>query len=56
MYWAGSDIERSDDAGASWTSISPDLGKADLGREINPLYAAHYGTVQAVGVAPSTRT
>jgi photosystem II stability/assembly factor-like uncharacterized protein len=53
MYWAGNEVERSDDAGASWASISPDLGKADFGREINPLYAAHYGTVQALGIAPS---
>jgi photosystem II stability/assembly factor-like uncharacterized protein len=53
MYWAGSEINRSDDAGASWASISPDLGKGDPGREINPLYAAHYGTVQAVGVSAS---
>ena len=53
MYWAGSEINRSQDAGASWASISPDLGKGDLGREINPLYAAHYGTVQAVGLAAS---
>lgn len=50
MYWAGSEVNRSTDTGASWTSVSPDLGKGDPGREINPLYAAHYGTVQAVGL------
>lgn len=53
MYWAGSEINRSTDAGASWTSTSPDLGKGDAGREINPLYAAHYGSVQAVGLSAS---
>ena len=53
VYWAGSEVNRSTDGGANWTGISPDLGKGDPGREINPLYAAHYGTVQAVGVSAS---
>jgi photosystem II stability/assembly factor-like uncharacterized protein len=57
MYWAGDTLNRSEDRGATWTGISPDLGKLDPGSEINPLYAAHYGTVQAIGLsatAPET--
>ncbi|MEA2460571.1 MAG: hypothetical protein QOH90_748, partial [Actinomycetota bacterium] len=50
MYWAGSEVNKSEDRGQTWTSISPDLGEGDAGREINPLYAAHYGTVQALGL------
>ncbi len=53
MYWAGDTLNRSDDRGASWAGISPDLGKMDPGGEINPLYAAHYGTVQAIGLSAS---
>lgn len=51
MYWAGSEVNQSTDSGATWASISPDLGKGEAGAEINPLYAAHYGTVQAVGLS-----
>ncbi|HEV3473573.1 MAG TPA: glycosyl hydrolase [Actinomycetota bacterium] len=50
MYWSGNEVARSDDRGASWESISPDLGEGDVGRERNPLYAGHYGTVQAIGL------
>ena len=50
MYWSGNLVARSEDRGQSWTTISPDLGEADLGREQNPLYAGHYGTVQAIGL------
>ena len=50
MYWAGEQVARSEDRGATWISISPDLGEADVGRERNPLYAGHYGTVQAIGL------
>ncbi|MDQ4005807.1 MAG: glycosyl hydrolase, partial [Actinomycetota bacterium] len=53
MYWAGSEVNRSEDAGETWTSTSPDLGKGEGGREINPLYANHYGSVQAIGLSPS---
>ena len=45
VYFAGDILNRSTDRGVSWTAISPDLGKGNGGREINPLYAAHYGTV-----------
>ncbi|MFL5798744.1 MAG: WD40/YVTN/BNR-like repeat-containing protein [Actinomycetota bacterium] len=50
VYFAGDILNRSTDRGVTWTAISPDLGKGDGGREINPLYANHYGTVQAVGL------
>lgn len=50
MYWSGEQVARSEDRGQSWVSISPDLGEAELGREMNPLYAGHYGTVQAIGL------
>ncbi|MFN2544332.1 MAG: WD40/YVTN/BNR-like repeat-containing protein [Actinomycetota bacterium] len=51
VYYAGDIVSRSTDSGANWTPISPDLGKGDAGREINPLYAAHYGTVSAMAVS-----
>lgn len=50
MYWSGDLIARSEDRGQAWTTISPDLGEGELGREQNPLYAGHYGTVQAIGL------
>jgi photosystem II stability/assembly factor-like uncharacterized protein len=50
MYWAGDVLNRSEDRGQSWTAISPDLGELNPGTELNPLYAAHYGTVQAIGL------
>lgn len=50
MYWAGDTLHRSEDRGQTWEPISPDLGEGDPGRETNPLYAAHYGTVQAIGL------
>jgi photosystem II stability/assembly factor-like uncharacterized protein len=50
MYWAGDVVDRSTDRGNTWTAISPDLGKGNGGRETNPLYANHYGTVQALGL------
>ncbi|MDQ4143851.1 MAG: glycosyl hydrolase [Actinomycetota bacterium] len=50
MYWAGDSVHRSEDRGKTWKRISPDLGEGDPGRETNPLYAAHYGTVQAIGL------
>ncbi len=50
MYWAGDSLHRSEDKGESWVRISPDLGEGELGRETNPLYAGHFGTIQAVGV------
>lgn len=50
MYWSGNVVQKSEDRGQSWLVVSPDLGKGDAGREQNPLYAAHYGTVQALGL------
>lgn len=50
MYWAGDTVHRSEDRGRTWVPISPDLGEGDPGRETNPLYAAHFGTVQAIGL------
>lgn len=50
MYWAGDSVHRSQDRGQTWERISPDLGEGDIGRETNPLYAGHYGTVQAIGL------
>lgn len=50
MYFAGDILHRSPDRGRTWTAISPDLGKGDRGRETNPLYANHYGTIQAIGL------
>ena len=54
MYWAGSEVAKSEDGGATWATASPDLGKGEGGREINPLYANHYGTVQAVGLSKTS--
>ncbi|MEA2497853.1 MAG: hypothetical protein QOH26_258 [Actinomycetota bacterium] len=51
VYWAGSHMSRSTDKGQSWEQISPDLGDGDAGRETNPLYAAHFGTVQAIALS-----
>jgi photosystem II stability/assembly factor-like uncharacterized protein len=51
VYQAGDVIARSPDRGHSWEAISPDLGEGDAGRETNPLYANHYGTVQAIGLS-----
>jgi photosystem II stability/assembly factor-like uncharacterized protein len=53
MYWAGDTMNESADRGKTWSATGPDLGKLDPGTEINPLYAAHYGTVQAIGVNPA---
>ena len=50
VYWAGDRIARSSDQGETWEPISPDLGEGEAGRETNPLYAGHYGTVQAIGL------
>lgn len=50
VYWAGDRIARSTDQGETWEPISPDLGEGEAGRETNPLYAGHYGTVQAIGL------
>lgn len=50
MYWAGDVLNRSTNRGRDWVAISPDLGEGDAGGELNPLYAAHYGTVQAIGL------
>jgi photosystem II stability/assembly factor-like uncharacterized protein len=50
MYWGGDQVLQSTDRGNNWTSISPDLGKGELGGETNPLYAGHWGAVQAIGL------
>ena len=51
VYYAGDIVNRSTDGGNTWLPISPDLGKENPGREINPLYAAHYGTVTTLAIA-----
>jgi len=51
VYYAGDIVSRSTDRGVNWAPISPDLGKGDPGGEINPLYAAHYGTVTSMAIA-----
>ena len=51
VYYAGDVVNRSTDGGATWAPISPDLGLLDPGTEINPLYAAHYGTVTSLAVS-----
>jgi hypothetical protein len=53
VYYAGDVVNRSTDRGNTWAPISHDLGKGDPGGEINPLYAAHYGTVTSMAVAKS---
>jgi photosystem II stability/assembly factor-like uncharacterized protein len=50
MYWGGDVVDQSTDRGNTWTAISPDLGKGELGGETNPLYAGHWGAVQAIGL------
>ncbi|MFN2524762.1 MAG: WD40/YVTN/BNR-like repeat-containing protein [Actinomycetota bacterium] len=50
VFTAGDYVSRSEDGGRNWRPISYDLGRAEAGREINPLYAGHYGTVQAIGL------
>jgi len=51
VYYAGDVVNKSTDGGSTWTPISPDLGLLDPGTEINPLYAAHYGTVTSLAVS-----
>jgi hypothetical protein len=52
VYYAGNVVAQSTESGlpGTWEAISPDLGEGDAGRETNPLYANHYGTVQTVGL------
>lgn len=50
VYWAGDIISISTDKGQTWDPISQDLGQLDPGTETNPLYAGHYGVVQAIGL------
>jgi photosystem II stability/assembly factor-like uncharacterized protein len=52
VYYAGDIVNKSVDGGATWLPISQDLGNLDPGTEINPLYAAHYGTVTTLAVGP----
>jgi hypothetical protein len=51
VYYAGDVVNKTTDGGNTWTPISPDLGLLDPGTELNPLYAAHYGTVTSMAVA-----
>jgi photosystem II stability/assembly factor-like uncharacterized protein len=53
VYYAGDIVNKSIDGGNTWVPISNDLGNLDPGTEINPLYAAHYGTVTAMAVGPT---
>jgi photosystem II stability/assembly factor-like uncharacterized protein len=52
VYYAGDIVNKSVDGGNTWAPISNDLGNIDPGTEINPLYAAHYGTVTTLAVGP----
>jgi photosystem II stability/assembly factor-like uncharacterized protein len=54
VFIAGEIVNRSTDKGESFTPISPDLG-GDPGRETNPLYAGHYGTVTTIGLSVDDR-
>jgi photosystem II stability/assembly factor-like uncharacterized protein len=53
VYYAGDIVNKSVDGGNTWAPISNDLGNLDPGTEINPLYAAHYGTATTIAVGPS---
>jgi photosystem II stability/assembly factor-like uncharacterized protein len=53
VYYAGDIVNKSLDGGNTWVPISQDLGNLDPGTEINPLYAAHYGTVTTMSVSPT---
>jgi photosystem II stability/assembly factor-like uncharacterized protein len=53
VYYAGDIVNKSTDGGNTWVPISPDLGELDPGTEVNPLYAAHYGTVTTLAIARS---
>jgi photosystem II stability/assembly factor-like uncharacterized protein len=50
VFYAGDVVNQSLDGGQTWAPISQDLGNLDPGTEINPLYAAHYGTVTTLAV------
>jgi photosystem II stability/assembly factor-like uncharacterized protein len=50
VYYAGDYVNKSVDGGTTWVPISDDLGNIDPGTEINPLYAAHYGTVTTMSI------
>jgi hypothetical protein len=51
VYYAGDYVNKSVDGGNTWVPISNDLGNLDPGTELNPLYAAHYGTVTTLAVS-----
>jgi photosystem II stability/assembly factor-like uncharacterized protein len=51
VYYAGDIVNKSVDGGATWMPVSTDLGNIDPGTEVNPLYAAHYGTVTSLAVS-----
>jgi hypothetical protein len=53
VYYAGDIVNKSVDGGTTWLPISNDLGNLDPGTEINPLYAAHYGTVTTLAIGPN---
>lgn len=50
VYYAGDVVNKSTDKGQTWNPISADLATGDAGRETNPLYAAHYGTVTTLAL------
>ncbi|MFN2581448.1 MAG: WD40/YVTN/BNR-like repeat-containing protein [Candidatus Dormibacteria bacterium] len=58
VYYAGDVVNVSHDHGNNWTVISPDLGGANPGTELDPLYAGHYGVVTTISVskAPDSNT
>jgi photosystem II stability/assembly factor-like uncharacterized protein len=51
VYYAGDYVNKSVDGGNTWVPISNDLGNLDPGTELNPLYAAHYGTVTTLAIS-----
>ena len=51
VFYAGDIVNKSLDGGNTWVPISDDLGNLDPGTEVNPLYAAHYGTVTTLAVS-----
>jgi photosystem II stability/assembly factor-like uncharacterized protein len=51
VYYAGDYVNKSVDGGQTWVPVSTDLGDTDPGFELNPLYAAHYGTVTTLAVS-----
>ncbi|MBV9526593.1 MAG: exo-alpha-sialidase, partial [Candidatus Dormibacteraeota bacterium] len=53
VYWSGDIVNVSNNDGANWRVISPDLGGPIPGTEADPLYAGHYGVVTTISVSKS---